>query len=128
LALAQVYYSFSLDAERFVKSNVIAEITVVPVGTGESSLSQYVAGCVGVLEGCKEIKYELTPMGTIVEGPLDLILRLVRLMHEESFKKGVSRVVTNIRIDDRRDKKASMTKKVESVLKINPKIKTGRAK
>ena len=108
-----------------MRNNVIAEITVVPVGTGSTSLSRYVAGCVELIEACEDIKYQLTPMGTIVEGPLDRVLELLRIMHEEPFKKGISRVVTTIRIDDRRDKKASMSKKVESVLKVNPKIKAG---
>jgi uncharacterized protein (TIGR00106 family) len=109
-----------------MKNNVIAEISVIPIGTAAASLSRYVADCIEVLEGREDIRYQLTPMGTVVEGPLDRVLELLRLMHEEPFRKGVSRVVTTIKIDDRRDTKASMQKKVNSVLKANPKIKKGR--
>ena len=108
-----------------MNNNVIVEISVVPLGTGGTSLSRYIAECVSVLETSR-CRYQLTPMGTIVEGPLDRVLELIKLMHEVPFKKGVSRVVTSIRIDDQRDGKASMKKKVESVLKVNPGIKAAK--
>lgn len=111
-----------------MKDNVIVEISVVPIGTADTSISQYVAGCIGVLDACNDIKYQLTPMGTVVEGPLDRVLELVKLMHEVPFKKGISRVITTVKIDDRRDIKASMKGKIDSVLRVNPKIKTGRIK
>ena len=103
--------------------NIIVEISVVPIGTGTTSLSGYVADCVSVLESEKGLSYQLTPMGTIVEGPWEQIFQVVKLMHEIPFKKGALRVVTTIKIDDRRDKKATMQKKIRSVLKINPEIK-----
>jgi len=93
----------------------IVEVTVIPIGTGSTALSSYVAQCIGVLR--KEgIKYELHPMGTIIEGDLDKILTVVRKMHEVPFKEGVNRVITTIEIDDRRDKEATAVGKVESVL------------
>jgi len=95
----------------------IAEISVVPLGTKTASVSQYVARAVRVLEGKKDIKYDLTAMGTIVEGDLDRILALVKKMHEEVFKEGVARVLTTVKIDDRRDKVQSAKGKVDSVRK-----------
>lgn len=100
-----------------MKLNVIAEVSVVPLGMGDCSLSQYVAGCLSILDEYEGLKYELTSMGTILEGPLDIVLDAIRQMHEMPFKSGVLRVVTSIKIDDRRDKSASINKKVESVLK-----------
>lgn len=87
---------------------------MIPIGTKTPSVSKYVAEALKVLE--KEgIKYELTSMGTIVEGDLDKILDLVKKMHETVFDKEVQRVVTIIKIDDRRDKPLSMEGKVKSV-------------
>jgi uncharacterized protein (TIGR00106 family) len=63
------------------ESMAIAEVSVVPLGTKTPSVSQYVARAVRVLEREKGIKYELTAMGTIVEGDLDRILAVVRKMH-----------------------------------------------
>ena len=106
-----------------MKGQVVAEISIIPIGTGDTGLSGYIAACLEVLEGRKDISYRLTPMGTIIEGSLDKVLEAVQEMHEVPFNKGVSRVVTFLKIDDRRDKQATMADKVESVRKLRPSIK-----
>ena len=95
-------------------AKVIAEIVIVPYGTGSTSLSGYVAG---VEEKLKEsgLKTMLTPMGTIVEGDLDEVLRAVRAAHEVPFSKGALRVGTTLRVDERSDKEITMEGKVRSV-------------
>ncbi|MFC2050297.1 MTH1187 family thiamine-binding protein [Chloroflexota bacterium] len=107
-----------------MKGHVIAEISIVPVGTGDTGLGHYVAACIEVLEGRKDISYRLTPMGTIIEGPLDKVLEVIQKMHEVPFNEGASRVVTFLKIDDRRDKPSTMAGKIESVMKLRPSIKT----
>lgn len=92
----------------------IIEVCVVPLGTSTTSVSQYVAGCVKVLER-ERVNYQLTPMGTILEGDLEHLLKVVRMMHEQPFNEGMSRVTTTIRIDDRRDKEVTMGAKVSSI-------------
>jgi uncharacterized protein (TIGR00106 family) len=106
-----------------MKGRVIAEISIIPIGTGDTGLSHYIAACLEVLEDRKDVSYRLTPMGTIIEGSLDKVLEAVRKMHEVPFNKGVSRIVTVLKIDDRRDKPATMADKVESVRKLRPSIK-----
>lgn len=96
---------------------VIAELTVVPLGTESTSLSSYVAGCHQVLKNQEKVKYRLTPMGTILEGELDDIFDITKKMHEVPFENGAFRVSTNLKIDDRRDKEAAMDKKINSVEK-----------
>ncbi len=96
-------------------NRTIAEITIVPLGTGTTSLSQYVADVEKILSRYTDLKSELTPMSTVVEGSLDRILEAVREMHETPFLNGAQRVSTRISIDDRRDKEASMKSKIESV-------------
>ncbi len=95
----------------------IAEISIVPLGTKTPSVSQYVARAVKVLEREKDMKYELTAMGTIVEGDLDRILAVVGKMHGGTFGDGVARVLTTVKIDDRRDKAQSMKEKMDSLKK-----------
>jgi len=90
----------------------IAEVSVVPLGTKTASVSQYVARAVKVLEQEKGIRYELTAMGTIIEGDLGRILAVVKTMHEATFAEGVARVLTTVKIDDRRDKAQSVKRKV----------------
>ncbi len=104
------------------KRNVVAEISVVPLGTGKASVSEYVAGCMDVLIGNKKIKYRLTSMGTILEGSLDEVLKVTRAMHEVPFDKGAVRVVTTLKIDDRRDIRLSMKGKVDRVKKLRPDV------
>ena len=104
------------------KRNVVAEISVVPLGTGSPSVSEYVAGCMDVLIGNSNIKYRLTPMATIVEGPLDQVLKVTKAMHEVPFNKGSMRVVTTLKIDDRRDIKLTMKGKVDRVKKLRPDV------
>ncbi|SHE38696.1 uncharacterized protein, MTH1187 family [Desulfofundulus australicus DSM 11792] len=93
----------------------VVEVSIVPVGTGDTSLSAYVARCLEVLKDEKHIRYQLTPMGTIIEGDLDVLLAVIRRMHEVPFGREVTRVVTTIRIDDRRDKELTMAGKVAAV-------------
>ncbi|MNY66894.1 hypothetical protein D3C86_2043910 [compost metagenome] len=57
----------------------------------------------------------MTPMGTILEGPLDRLFEVIRAVHEVPFLNGAARVSTSIKIDDRRDKPASMEQKMQSV-------------
>jgi len=95
----------------------IVEISVVPLGTGGAGLSSFVAGCLKVLQQEKDLIYQLTPMGTIIEGDLDRIFSVIRKMHEVPFISGASRVLTSIRVDDRRDREATMSGKVLSVEK-----------
>ena len=96
---------------------VIAEVSIVPLGTKTSSVSQYVARAIKVLEREKGIKYEMTAMGTIIEGDLDKILAVVRKMHEGTFGEGVVRVLTTMKIDDRRDKSQGIKAKLDSLKK-----------
>ena len=94
----------------------VVEISIVPLGTGSTSLSPYVAACEKVLrENSGGLKYELTAMGTILEGDLDQIITLVRRLHEVPFDQGAQRVSTNIKIDDRRDRTGTIEQKVKSV-------------
>lgn len=102
---------------------VVAEISVVPIGTGSPSVSEYVAACVSVLEK-RKVSYRLTPMGTIMEGPLDQIMAVTAEMHEVPFLKGALRVVTTLKIDERRDKELSMEGKLGSVRKRMPSVRT----
>ncbi len=93
----------------------IVQFTTAPLGTGSPSVSYYVAECHKIVQNQDKVKYQLTPMSTILEGDLDDILELIRKVHELPFDKGALRVSTSIKIDDRRDKVASMEQKMNSV-------------
>jgi uncharacterized protein (TIGR00106 family) len=95
--------------------DVVAEIKIVPLGTATTSLSGYVAACLEVVEKAPDIRYELTAMGTVVQGEIGRVLELAREMHEVPFAMGAARVLTTISIDDRRDRPLSIQGKVQAV-------------
>jgi len=92
----------------------ILEISVVPIGTGETSLSAYVADCLRLLKKGK-VRYELSSMGTNIEGDLKDLFKIATAMHQVPFRKGAKRVVTTMKIDDRRDKKGTLEGKKNAV-------------
>ena len=92
------------------------EINIIPIGTRTSSVKKYVGEALKVLKKEKRINYELTAMGTIIEAEaLDLLLNTAKKMHLAIFNEKIRRVVTTIKIDDRRDKKSTIKEKVDSV-------------
>lgn len=96
----------------------IVDVTVIPIGTETPSVSSYVADIQRVLKKYEEngqIRFQLTPMNTIIEGELPVLFEVILAMHEVPFEKGLMRVATNIRIDDRRDVKRKMEEKVQRV-------------
>ncbi|MCJ1780841.1 MTH1187 family thiamine-binding protein [Mammaliicoccus sciuri] len=98
----------------------IVDVVVIPVGTEGPSVSEYIADIQLILEKHKEagiIDYQLTPMNTLIEGDLKDLLEIIQEIHESPFNKGLDRVCTNIRIDDRRDKSRKMKDKLDSVNK-----------
>ena len=94
----------------------ILEISIVPIGTQDTSLSSYVADCVRILKK-EKADCELTAMGTNIEGDLKDLIKVALRMHQVPFKKGAKRVVTTIKIDDRRDKRGTLYGKKRAVQK-----------
>jgi uncharacterized protein (TIGR00106 family) len=94
----------------------VAEVSIVPIGTKNTSVSKHVVMALKALRKEKKVMYELTSMGTILEGELDDVLKAAKKMHEAVLEGGARRVVTTIKIDDRRDKPLTMSGKVESVV------------
>jgi len=93
----------------------IVEVSIVPLGLSSTSLSEQIAL---VLEPLKRsgLNYTLTAMGTIIEGDLEKVMNCVLKMHEIPFQKGIGRVYTTVKIDDRRDKPITIEGKVRSVV------------
>ncbi len=98
-----------------MKEQVIAEIHIIPLGLATASLSRYIAACINPLRQAHDITYQITAMGTIIQGPLERVLELAQKMHEVPFTMGVKRVLTTISIDDRRDKLITIESKVKAV-------------
>ena len=92
----------------------IVAVSISPIGEGVS-VSAHVTAAIEVLRTQEQVRYELGPMFTSLEGDLDEIMALVRRMQEAVFAAGAKRVSTVLKIDDRRDRTASMSDKVRAV-------------
>lgn len=93
----------------------VCSISVVPIGTGSTSVSRYVARCHEVLKRAEGVAYQLTPMATVLEGDIERLLEIILELHRVPFSEGAKRVLTTVVIDDRADKPLSMEGKVASV-------------
>ena len=93
---------------------MIAEFSIVPVGQGES-LSGFVAKVLAIVEK-SGLDYQLTAMGTLVEGEPKKVLSLLQRCHQAG-RKDSRRILTTIRIDDRAAAGNRLVAKVRSVEK-----------
>jgi len=77
------------------------EISVYPLGTGKTSVSEEVSRIFDVLDTCG-LTYETSIMGTTVEGTADELFGLARELHSAVLDGGAGRVVTVMKVDERR--------------------------
>ncbi|MEK7817450.1 MAG: MTH1187 family thiamine-binding protein [Actinomycetota bacterium] len=79
---------------------VVAEFSIVPA-VGDS-LRPYVRAAVSEIEK-SGLNYEVGAMGTTLEGELDEVLEAIKKAHRAVLAKGAGRLVTSIKIDERKD-------------------------
>lgn len=97
---------------------VHAEISVYPMGTETTSASLYIARAIETIKNFKKVRYQVTPMGTILESDsIDEIFEASKRVIEAMHMMGVKRVETILKIDSRVDKKSTLEGKMDSVNK-----------
>ena len=98
---------------------VHAEISIIPISGGiGTSMSKEVAAAFHAIRGIKNLKAELTALGTQVEAKdLGVVLHAVEAAHGAAKSAGAKRVISTVRIDERLDKAQSLKDKVKSVRK-----------
>ena len=79
---------------------IVAEFNVVPATDG--SLRPFVKAAVAEIAK-SGLRYEVGAMGTTVEGEFDEVLEAIKNAHRAVLAAGAGRVVTSIKIDERRD-------------------------
>ncbi len=95
----------------------LLQLTTIPLGTQTPSVGDYVAEIQKELEKTN-MPFRLNDMGTVIEGNISELLAIIDKIYEIPFKKGAMRVVTQIVIDDRRDKKVAIGDKITAVQHI----------
>ena len=98
-----------------MRTKIIAELSTFPVGEG-ISLSKFVKKAVQEIEKFQGVRVVHHPMGTVIEADtIDQILEITKLAHEAIFSAGAQRVLTHLKIDDRRDKTRKMEDKLKAI-------------
>jgi uncharacterized protein (TIGR00106 family) len=93
---------------------ILAQLSVYPVGEG-TSLSRYVKKGVKVIKD-SGYTYEIGGMSTAIEVPdLDALFSLVKKVHQAHRDEGGQRIIIDLKVDDRRDKNATIGSKRDSV-------------
>jgi uncharacterized protein (TIGR00106 family) len=94
---------------------IIAEVSITPLGVG-TSVSKYVKEAVKVIHN-SGLKVETGGMSTTIEAPdLDTLFQVIKRAEEAEIQVGAKRISIYLKIDDRRDKEATIEKKIKSVL------------
>lgn len=81
----------------------LLEIRVVPVGRESTDSSSVVSQALHEAHR-QGITYSVNPTSTVMEGELPALLQVAQQMHEAAFGESTERVVTNISIDERRER------------------------
>lgn len=93
-----------------------AEITIIPIGTGSTSTSDFVVEAERILADYPEVTNKLTGMGTELEcNDVEKLFDVLKEMHLAPFNRGSQRIYSIIKIDDRRDKESTLEEKIASV-------------
>lgn len=92
--------------------SIMAEFSIVPMGKG-ASVSPVIARVLKIVAE-SGVSYKANPMGTVLEGDWETVMGLIRRCHEEAMRDS-ARVITNIKIDDRKGGGQRMEKKLASV-------------
>ena len=96
------------------KRLIISQVSISPLGK-DVSVSRYVRRAVDVFKE-SGLRFEVNAMSTVVETEtLDDLFDVVKRAHLAVLNEGAKRVITEIKIDDRVDKAATMRSKVRSV-------------
>ncbi|KAF7295484.1 DUF77-domain-containing protein [Mycena indigotica] len=90
-----------------------ADFCLIPMGTGETSVAEYIAECQRILEK-SGLVYKMQYMsssnggyGTNLEGPWGAVSQAIHDCHAAVHEKGALRIATDIRIGTRTDREVA---------------------
>lgn len=91
---------------------MLVEFSIVPIGVG-SSIGDQLAEVLNIVD-MSGLPYKVNPMGTVVEGEWEEIMKLIKKCHRAVMKKS-ERALTTISIDDRKGTSNRLEAKVKSI-------------
>ena len=93
---------------------IISQLSIAPLGKG-TSVSKYVKIVVKSIEN-SGVKNKTNAMATVIETEdIETLFEVVKNAHNAMVKAGAKRIITELKIDDRRDKDVTMGNKIKSL-------------
>lgn len=93
---------------------IISQLSIVPIGKGVS-VSKYVKEVIEVIKK-HDVRSKTNAMATVIETKdLETLFNIVQEAHMTMVNSGAERVITELKIDDRRDKNATMESKIKAL-------------
>ena len=93
---------------------IISQLSISPFGESVS-VSKHVKKVIKVIKK-HNVTYETNAMATIIETKdLQTLFDIVKEAHIELVKSGAKRVITELKIDDRLNKNATMESKLKAI-------------
>ncbi|EKM82591.1 hypothetical protein AGABI1DRAFT_125056 [Agaricus bisporus var. burnettii JB137-S8] len=104
----------------------VADFCLIPIGTGEPSVAEYIAECHRILEK-SGVTFKMSSDIINLEGPWSQVSQAIHDCHAAVHAKGAPRVATDIRIGTRVDRHIipgtgndGKVKRVEDIIKADP--------
>ena len=91
---------------------MIVEFSIIPLG-GDTHISTEVAEALKIVDA-SGLPYQLTPLGTCLEGDWDEVMSTIRRCHAR-VRELSPHVITTIKIEDEQGAKDKLTRNVASV-------------
>lgn len=93
---------------------ILAQLSVYPIGEG-ASLGRFVKRGVRIIEE-SGYTYQVGGMSTSIEVPdLNELFELIGKIRQAQLDEGAERIIIELKVDDRHDKVATLTGKINSV-------------
>ncbi len=93
---------------------IISQLSIAPIGEG-TSLSKYVKIAIDSIKK-NNVNFKTNDMATVIEtDDLKTLFKIVEDAHNAVLKTGTKRIITELKIDDRRDKNIRIGTKVKAI-------------
>lgn len=94
----------------------VADFCLIPIGTGEPSVAEYIAECQRVLQK-SGLVFKMHGYGTNLEGPWSKVAQAIHDCHAAIHAMGAPRIATDVRIGTRIDREIAAGKGNEGKVK-----------
>lgn len=106
--------SFTTSTIMTVNLHCLADVCLIPIGTGTASVLDEVA-TITKLARSSHLECTLHSAGTTIAGPWSEVMELIGQFHEVLHEKGVVRIQSDIRVGTRTDKSQKPQDKIDIV-------------